>query len=137
MIEMRSVPPDPWAPGATPQPSPLPEGEGGERSEPGEGPAQVVGLGQRHGSVSPESLEVSTGFCHLRGGRPAHGAAYVSAETNNLVTRIAVSERAGNRTRLLRSAGTKASVGEVAQRDLLRSRLLNLTCSGNTLLFPR
>jgi len=40
-------------------------------------------------------LEVSTGFCHLRGRRPAHGAAYVSAERNDLalVRRIGVSER--------------------------------------------
>ena len=40
-------------------------------------------------------LWVSTGFCHLRGGRPAHGAPHVSAERNDvaLVRRIALSER--------------------------------------------
>ena len=53
-------------------------------------------------SVSPESLEVSTGFCHLRVRRQAPPAPHVSAHTNNLVRRIAVSERAGNWARLLR-----------------------------------
>jgi hypothetical protein len=58
-----------------------------------------------NGIVSPGSVEMSTGFCDLRGGRPAHGAAYVSPHTNDLalVRRIAVSERAGNYARLLKT----------------------------------
>jgi len=50
------------------------------------------------GNVSPRSVEVCTGFCHLGGRRPAHGAPHVSAEGNDLalVRRIAVSERAGD-----------------------------------------
>ena len=40
-------------------------------------------------------MEVPTGLCHLRGGRPTHGASHVSEETNDLapVRRIAVSEQ--------------------------------------------
>jgi hypothetical protein len=55
--------------------------------------------------VSPERVEVSTGFCHLRGSRPAHGAPHVSAEASDLalVRRIAVSEPPNNYAHLLRS----------------------------------
>ena len=87
VLDVRKVPPDPWAPRC------------GFRVSAHRGPPRpsLERMGTNE-SVSPESLEVSTGFCHFRGGRPAHGAPHVSAETNDLalVRRIAVSERAGN-----------------------------------------
>ena len=65
------------------------------------------GLQGSNRNVPPGRLEVSGGFYHVRGGRPALPPAHVSAQANNLVRRIAVSERPNNYARLLRWVAEK------------------------------
>src|SRR5262249_38411560 len=69
----------------------------------GAGTCVVLNAWGLMGIFLPGSLECPPDFVI------AHGAPYVSAQTNNLVSRIAVSERPDNETRLLKTLWVAAN----------------------------